>query len=398
VAVSSPTGPLSGLVVYVSAGHGFAADRVGTGTQRSVARVGMVEDDWTAHFANHHLITDLERQGARVVSARERSETDRAMVADPTDATGATFQETPTPMLWHTDPPRYLRLAPEGTATWHLTNPNEQPAPLYVRWLPASDADPLATYTIAIDGDERTIHIDQRTEGPVDTPIAIVDGGQSATVTLTGSGQGTLSAGPARVGGGQMSIWAPADEAFVEQPAWSLAGKHIQQLAGAPSHVWEPRGAGMSFDATTRARWADWSHPATETAVLLSLHTNAGGGQGTMSFVRNFCDGGVDCTPRAQASSQVGVLIHDNIVGVMRSYVPAWQDYGVRGNDLAEINEFINPGMPGVLLEFGFHDHPVDAAYLIREDVQTQLSSAVVEGLAVWWSAQPQAMAPSGSQ
>ena len=391
-------GPLTGLSVYVSPGHGVASDRVATGRQRMEGRAGLTEDDWTARFASHHLIPQLESLGATVLSVRERSHAPLHAESPPLHPSGVLFMETLQPTGGTEETLVSLRLGPDGTVTWDIANPNDEPAPLYAWWSASSDADPEARYRVTIDGVMRDVLVDQRSHGSHNRMLTVLPAHTAAQVRLIGSGAGTLSASSLTVGGGERSLWSFKDAEWQTHPAWALAGKHIQEQGGAPAHVWEPEGAGQAYDATTRARWADWSHPADEPAVLLSLHTNAGGGTGTMTFVRNRCDDGVDCSPRALASTQMARAMHDGIVAVMQGHQDDWQDHGVIQNDLAEINEFINPGMPGVLLEFGFHDHRGDAALLMQEGVQDELASAVADGVSAWWLAQPQATFPSGSQ
>lgn len=391
-------GPLTGLTVYLSAGHGYASDEHGTGYQRSVAREGIIEDVWTGSFASDELIPRLEDLGAVVLTARERDRDTSGFTAVPSEVTDISHHEWPAPMgTWERDEP-VARLLSTGTARWTVASGGAATNHVYVRWLAASDADPRAVYTVLVGPDETAHTVDQRVHGSEWIPLRRVPAGETVEVTLTGSGNGSLSADRVRVGGGTWALYGVRQRAYEEQDLWSLAGKHNLQSQDAPSWVWEPPGSGMAFDATTRARWAAWSHPTGEDAVLLSLHTNAGGGSGTMVFVRNKCLAGPDCTPRAQASTRLGNGVRERILDVMRARRPAWQDYGTIGNDFAEINEFINPGMPAILIEFGFHDHPDDALLLTDDAVRGDLADAVTQGVVAWWRDQPQAMAPLGSQ
>lgn len=391
-------GPLSGLTVYVSAGHGYAADALATGYQREEAQKGLIEDVWTGMFAADLFVPQLTALGATVRTARERDRSPFSEQAGPTDLTDVSHHEWPMPMgTWDRDFP-VPRLHPGGTASWSLTSPSDAPHPLYVRWVAASDADPAATYDVTLASQTTRFVVDQRTHGDEWMPLLTIPAGQLATVTLAGSGVGTLSADLVRIGGGTYPLWSPRRREVVQRDLWELAGKHYLQAQGAPAYVWEPAGSGMAYDATTRARWVEWSHEPTEPAILLSFHTNAGGGTGTIVFVRNKCLAGPDCTPRAQDSTRIAHAVRERVVAVMASRQPDWRDSGVIQNNFAEINEFINPGTPAVLVEFGFHDHPLDATLLVDPAVQRELSEAVTDGVLAWWMSQPQAIAPSGSQ
>ena len=74
----------------------------------------------------------------------------------------------------------------------------------------------------------------------------------------------------------------------------------------------------------------------------------------------------------------------------MSSRQQDWRDSGTIQNDFAEINEFINPGTPAVLVEFGFHDNRLDAVLLVDPDVKRELSEAVTDGVLAWWMSQPE--------
>lgn len=393
-----PAGPLSGLTVYVSAGHGYAADALATGYQRSVAREGIIEDVWTGEFAADLLIPDLTALGATVRTARERDRSPYSEQAGPSSVTDVSHYEWPMPLgTWDRDAP-VARLLPGGSATWSITSPSDAVHPLYVRWIAASDADSQAMYDVTVGGETTRFFMDQRVHGDEWMPLMNVPAGQLATVLLHGSGDGSLSADQVRIGGGTYPLWSPRRREVIQRDLWDLAGKHYLQAQGAPAFVWEPEGSGMAFDATTRARWVAWSHEPYEPAILLSLHTNAGGGTGTIVFVRNKCIAGPDCTPRAQDSTRIADAVRERIVAVLSSRKDDWRDAGTLQNDFAEINEFINPETPGVLIEFGFHDNAADAALLVDPDVKRELSEAVTDGVLAWWSTQPQTTAPSGSQ
>lgn len=392
-----PHGPLDGLVVYLSAGHGYATDRWGAGYQREPGHGGLVEDLWTAELASERLIPRLEAAGAVVLTARERDPSSTAVDVVPDSVSDVLWREWPAPDgSWQRAVP-VPRLGTDGQAVFTVDRPRDGQW-IYLRWLahPSADADARVSLT---QGERKwAVRVDQRHHDRQWWPVGRSEGEAPITLTLSGSGTGTLSADQVRVGGGSVDLDLVRSEQIAHLRRWELAAVHHLAAEDAPSWVWATRGVGSAGDATSRARWAGWAHHPEEQAVFLSLHTNAGGGRGTVFFVREACPEGEVCPPRSDASTALAHSMRPGIVAAFREGYPTWKDRGVRTNDLAETSAVFNPDMPAVLVELGFHDRARDVEQLLDPGVMERVSEAMVDGLVDWYAAQPQAMAPSGSQ
>jgi len=395
VPVQSRAGVLSGLVVYLSAGHGYVIHRLGEGWQRPEVH-GVLEDTWTAHLVSHDLVPALERAGAQVLTVRERDPNPQAVVLD-FDAAELQRPITtvqPAPRAPGLRPVALLR--PDGQARWRLRAPGAGRWQLYASWVAASDRDPRATYTVRHPGGVQRTTVDQRRHGGEWWPLAAVELGaeDEVEVVLAGSGGGTLAAGAVRIGGGTVEVTDPRDGSRIERRAWELAAVHLLPGLGAPGSVWDRPGKGFAGDATARARWAAWSHPAGEEAVYLSIHTDAGGGAGTAAVVRWPCVGG-DCPVEVGRSRALADAVREGLVGAVRETVqPRWPDRGTVRDQLAELSDEWNDEIPAVLLEVGFHDRPEEARLLVDSGFRAAVSDGIVAGLARWRLGEGAALPP----
>lgn len=367
-ALAHAEGPLEGLVVYLSAGHGYVAHDRGEGWQRPESN-GLLEDLWTARFATGELIPALEGAGAVVLTPRERDPHRERVVVDDRDPGfhGAGRRDGEHVLV-------------EDTARWTLAAPHAGTWQLYARWQAHPDlAD--ATYAIHTPTGTYTRRVDQRHHAGEWWPLVRLDldGGDWVQVTL--DGDALASADAVRLGGGTYDI-PHKDGTSRTVRAWEAAAIHHLQEEGAPEQVWSGGGSGLGGDASARARWASWSYPEGTEAVYLSIHTDAGGGSGTTAFVRQRCS---DCGGRAQASTELADALRESLVaGVRADHEPEWRDRGTRAARLAEVSDELNPGIPAVLIEVGFHDHRGDASLLAASAFQATAADAIVQGLARW--------------
>ncbi|MCO4747604.1 MAG: N-acetylmuramoyl-L-alanine amidase [Proteobacteria bacterium] len=363
-------GPLSGLTIYLSAGHGYVVHHRGEGWQRPVKH-GLLEDTWTARFASRELIPALERAGATVLTARERDpHRERVLVddRDPGFSCGQGLQRGDDTLI-----------EAEDQGTWTLTAPHAGSWQLYARWRAEEGQNAATTYRVHTAHETSETVVDQQVHGGEWWPLARLDldAGDWVRVDVEGSGIGMVSADAVRLGGGQYTLATSAGPRDVR--AWEAAAVHHLEQEGVPEEVWNVPGGGLSGDASARARWADWSHPPGEEAVYLSLHTDAGGGSGTTAFVRRRC---TDCDPRSLASTRLADAMREQVVAQVREkHSPEWRDRGTRGASLAEVSDELNPEIPAALIELGFHDHKGDAAMLADGAFQATLADALTHGI-----------------
>ncbi|MGB1216648.1 MAG: T9SS type A sorting domain-containing protein, partial [Saprospiraceae bacterium] len=129
----------------------------------------------------------------------------------------------------------------------------------------------------------------------------------------------------------------------------------------------------------------DWN------SVYVSWHTNAGGGQGTSSFIYEpgtpsqndnagtptNCDGSAG----GAASGYLRNYIHDQVItDIHADWDPMWTDRGKKCAYFGEISNNLST-MPGVLLEMGFHDNMGDATAITTPDFRQLEARAVYKGL-----------------
>jgi N-acetylmuramoyl-L-alanine amidase len=388
---AAPERPLSGMVVYVSAGHGWLLHRVrhdgdpiAWGRQRDHVN-GMVEDDWTADFVAFDLAPALEQAGATVIALRERDRNPVAVVAD--DASDAAFvHEALGPVADRlAEDGEYTGAAPTGSAVWWLEVPETGHWYLYARWGEAPEHDDRAVYTVRLAGDVREVVVDQRVHGGHWWPLGdfCLQGGELVEVFLSGSGAGALSADAIRLGGGTFGIVPEFDHDVRLHPYWEVAMPHQLERLGGPPEIGQYACGNPVSDMRLRPHWASWAAPADEDAVYLSIHTNAspwGAARGLTVFT------GFDSNPKTPpdpTSALLSVALERAVYEAVREHDPEYRTRGVQLGDFSEISPHHNE-LPATLLELGFHDDRLDAKRLQTAQFRRDAARGIVEGLIRW--------------
>lgn len=392
----APAGPLSGVVVYVSAGHGWLlhrrnhdGDPIAWGRQRD-RRFGMVEDDWTADFVAFDLAPALEAAGATVIALRERDRNPEERLVDDHGENFHAFAPGPRVVDDAAVGGSALRLRPGGAATWTTTAPADGHWYAYARWSPDEALDPLAIYTVRLGDTVREVVVDQRDHGHHWWPLgdACLPAGAPIEVTLTGSGGSPLSADAIRLGGGTFRIELPWSGEIREHPFWEVSMAHQLDRLGGP-HLAEYESCGnVVSDMRLRPHWATWASPPGEDAVYLSIHTNAapwGRADGLTVFY------GVDRNPPAAAEAR-SVALAEALERAVHATVsagdPGYRTRGVEPGDYSEVSPVHNR-LPSALLELGFHTDRQDAARLQTQAFKDAAAAGIVEGLVAWHDAGP---------
>lgn len=389
-------GPLTGLVVYLSAGHGALLHRVNHdgepisfGRQRDRS-YGMIEDDWTAAFVAEWLAPELERLGATVLALRERDRNPVAQVVDDAPpAFGATgvLGEVPQAGAWQGT---QHRLLPGGSAVWRATVPSDGHWYVYGWWASAPDQDPRATYTTTVAGEGRDVLVDQRAHGGHWWPLwdGCVPGGSELEVVLTGSGEGRVAADAIRLGGGTFHLVLPWSQELRSLPYAEVAMAHQLDRLGDPFDQAQYACGATVSDMRLRSWWSSAVHPPTEEAVYLSIHTNAspvGRARGLTVFY------GVDGTPPTQTdpeSARLAQLLEDHLWSTVAAHDRGYETRGTRMGDYSEISPIHN-ALPSVLLEMGFHDDAQDAARLQTPQFQRDAAVGIGRALEAWRAGVP---------
>lgn len=351
-----PYGALTGKRLAVSPGHGYYwHSTLGWTTQRGLID-GLIEDVHTAEICNQYLIPFLTNLGADVVMTREPGETAVDALVD-NDAGAPGYVETGS---WTTSASsgyagggyRFVATNPTtetATATWTIPVAREGLYPVFACFRASSNRTTAATWRIEHTGGVSTAVVDQTLDNLTWAHLGNFwfAPAQGARITLSNlsASSGVCIADTVRLGGGLGSLLRGGTTS--NQLRWKECARYWTQFAGAPATVWDSIAGGEDNDddVTARPRFAEW-----RTAdAFLSLHTNAGGGAGTDTFIYS---GGA--TPGSAALSQA---VHTQIVGDLQaSWNAAWVDRGQHQANFGEVR--LLSTMPGILVELAFHDTP----------------------------------------
>ncbi len=348
-------GALSGRTIAVSPGHGYYwHTSLGWTTQRG-AIGGLTEDIHTNEIAMRYLMPALENMGARVFSCRERGEILQERIAD-NDTGAPTYTETG---AWTTSASagysggtyRFAgtSLTTTASATWDVPIAVDGIYPVYVFFRASANRSTDVRFVVSHSGGSSEVIVDQTRDDRRWTFIGNYSFTRTAGATITLENR-SANPGPVviadavRVGAGYGSIVRGSGTSG--RPRWQECCRYWAQFAGAPSTVYDIAGCSDNCDdVTARPKYAEWRGAD----AYISLHTNAGGGTGTSSFIHD--------TSPTPGSAALQTAIHTQIVSDIRSmYCSTWVDRGRRSANFGEVRELNT--MPGVLLELAFHDQP----------------------------------------
>lgn len=345
-------GVLNGKTIAVSPGHGYYwHTNFGWITQRGLID-GLIEDIHTAEIANRYLIPALVNMGARVISCRERGETPFEGLGD-NDTRTYSSQGS-----WFTLQGGYLNKtfqfaqttrSVSAIATWTIPVASDGIYPVYVYLPVVAPPSADARYTVRHTGGETIVELDQsmhhlRWTFLGEFAFSKRGGAQVALDNRSATPGRLVIADAMRIGGGRGSISRGAGTSG--KPRWQECSRYWTQFAGAPATVYNTTtGQDNGDDVTARPRYAEWRGAD----AFISLHTNAGGGAGTSSFIYNG-------TPSV-GSAALQSAVHAQIVGDIRAqYDSRWTDRGRKQANFGEVR--VLRTMPGVLVELAFHDRP----------------------------------------
>lgn len=348
-------GALTGRRIAISPGHGFYwHSTLGWTTQRGLID-GLIEDIHTAEICNQYLIPMLENLGAEVVFTREHGEVPLDAVVD-NDQGQPAYAETGGWSLsassgYNGGTYRFANATAveTATATWTIPVARDGLYPVYAWFRASSNRTSEAHYRVHHSGGVAEVTIDQQRDNL--TWVWLGDWwftqGQGARIVLGNQSPaaGVVIADAMRLGGGTGSIARGAGTSA--QARWKECSRYWDQFAGAPSTVWDSISGGEDNDddVTARPRFAEWRGAD----AFVSLHTNAGGGAGTSTYIYNG-------TPSA-GSAALQSAVHTRIIQDLRAgWNASWTDRGMLSANFGEVR--LLSTMPGILIELAFHDTP----------------------------------------
>ncbi|MGC6487660.1 MAG: N-acetylmuramoyl-L-alanine amidase, partial [Planctomycetota bacterium] len=350
----SSFGTLAGKRIALSPGHGYYwHSSLGWTTQRG-AIGGLTEDLHTAEIANRYLAPMLRNLGADVVFCREPGEPSSDGLVDNDQGAPAYLESggwsTSLSSGYQGSTYRFANTTPSletATATWSLPVGEDGLYPVFAWFRASGNRTPEAVYRVTHSGGVDEVVVDQTVDNLTWAHLGNFwfTQAQGAVVTLSNRSPspGVVIADAVRLGGGLGSIVRGGTTSLQER--WRECARYWAQFAGAPPSVYDPSAAPQdsSDDVTARPRFAEWRGAD----AFLSLHTNAGGGAGTETYVYS---GGA--TPGSATLSQT---VHTQLVADIRSgWDPGWTDRGQKQANFGELR--LLSTMPGVLVELAFHD------------------------------------------
>jgi len=355
-AAQNPAGVLAGQQIVISPGHGYYwHSSLGWITQRPLIDE-LIEDIHTHEIVHDHLLPWLEGTGVRTVLCRARSRTVEEHIIQDDDGFPA-YQETgawSTSLStgWAGSTYRFTGTSPVGgaTATFRTTITRTDHYPVYVAFRAGANRTTQARVEVSHAGGTSWRTVDQTRFNlrwlHVGTfPFRAME---EATVTLSSASPsaGVIIADAVKIGDGMGSI--ARGGAVSGQPRWKECSRYHAEYFGAPPWVWDPIVGGQdnSDDVTCRPFYGEWYCDG-QADLYLSLHTNAGGGSGTSSFIHN------SLLPAGSVPWQD--VLHGRLLGDLTAHwSPTWIDRGQFTANFGELRELST--MPGCLVELAFHD------------------------------------------
>ncbi len=352
----NPTGALAGREIVLSPGHGFYwHSTLGWTTQRGVID-GLIEDIHTHEIIHDHVLPYLEDSGAHVLLCRARSRTTEEHIIQ-NDAGAPAYTETGT---WTTSASlgfggttyRFTNTNPSGgaTATFATTIMAQDYYPVYVAFRSGANRTTSARVEVthAAGTSFRTVdqtRFDRRWVYVGTYPFRAMSAA-SVTINNLSSIGGVIIADAVKIGDGFGTVVRGSGTS--NQLKWKECSRYHAQLWGAPSSVYDSITSGQDNDddVTCRPKFGEWYFD-NQGDLYLSLHTNAGGGTGTDSFIHNTAP-----TPGSTTWQQV---LHPRLINDLRAgWNAGWVDRGQKTANFGEVRELVQ--MPGVLVELAFHD------------------------------------------
>jgi N-acetylmuramoyl-L-alanine amidase len=390
---------LVGKTVYVSAGHGWLWNGSRWVTQR-IPYETMIEDHNNAEAVDQYLIPYLENAGATVISMRERDWNASRVIVD-NDEGPPTFE---TSGVWYTtsyqgtgyngtDYQYALTEGPTSVCTWTLTVPDKGTYALYAWVRPGPNRAPDAHYVVHHAAGTDEVWLNQQIRGSTWRYLGSYPFyAGTAYVTLDSgslSSSKVVIADAIRLGGGTLdSLDNLSDPDFTpstpipDHPWWEVATYYYSQWMG-----YEP---GSYFnDVVSRPMFARWNHAGSrEDAVYISWHSNGflGTTRGTESYVHSG-----ETYPRTEGSIELQQFVHQELIQDIRTgWDATWVNRGAKQMNLGELRMLYDSdpddgdpdaGLPGVLVEIAFHDHPEDAAALKNPRFNQLAARATYQGI-----------------
>ena len=320
-AAPRPPGALSGKTVFLSPGHGFYHhDSLGWITQRGNSN-GIVEDFLTSELTCQYLAAYLESAGADVWTCRDRCPSTVEVIVDDGDpGYEETGTWTPTSSGGHSGDGRFANVAASETATAVFTPdiPESGRYPLYVFFTAGANRTRAAVVRVRHTGGETEVLVNQERDGVtwryVGTFHWMRGTAQSVVISnraAPGGDGGVVVADAIRIGGGTGSMPPNGGGSPSGRRRSDECSVYWARYQGAPASVYDASDSDANDDVVCRPLYAEFESEPGEDSIYISVHSNAGGGTGTETYM--YLDG----TPAG--SQELRDLVQAEIVADLRA-------------------------------------------------------------------------------
>lgn len=412
-----PTGALTGRIVFLASGHGWAAQTSQWGTGRGITQ-GMNEDlgnlDQSSIFARYAW-----NAGATVVALRPVGWQSNEVVVDQDDNAAAPGTRVVYTGSWvnSSGTPFYAK-APDTTGDNYRTTTASTTENATARFIPSIPvAGDYPVYTWILNSSNRTnqlyrvrhaggiteVRVNHRRVGKGWVWLGTYhfdagDGGyvEISNLKLAGDTGTATIADAIRFGNGMGSI----DRGFGvsgmprEQEAmryWAQAG------VGSPADdtIYDSGTDDTSDNVSTSPRWAAYMNNEADGAstdrVFLSFHSNAGGGRGADGLYNNeTLFPGTKTPNQLRLAELLGRETNEDMRQLDSIYFPAYTAWTSKTTHtfartdyaFGEIrNDTINGEMDATINEVAYHDSADDAAYLKDSLGRRYIARATLQGM-----------------
>ncbi|OQC59168.1 MAG: putative sporulation-specific glycosylase YdhD [Verrucomicrobia bacterium ADurb.Bin018] len=422
VAAKQPTGPLSGVVVFTSAGHGFGANEALTAWIPERPLLNAVNEDMGNIDQLNYFAESAWKAGATVVPFRPVGYQTNEVVLDNMDTNltargqvtfgGTWFNSTNSVYYGKSGDAvsyRYAAVNSSETTAWATYRPNLPAAgdyPVYT-WVLQSGNRTNQLYRIYHSGgvtDVRvdhsavgcgwvwlgTYHFAKGTNGCVNISN-YVPGGQEgfnviADAIRFGNGMGTTARGSAGVSGFESEL--ESSRFWVIKSIGQGIPSTLYDMAGYDDrndNIGQPaRMADLMCRTNDRPRWR---------RVYVGFHSNAGGGAGARGSIGLY-DTRIQANYPSfyQAQTNLAVALarqcnEDMRAGVTDGVIPSWSSrtsylYGSTYGELYNaFNEYVFKKMDTTINEVAFHDNADDCTVLKTPAGREWLARSSTRGL-----------------
>ncbi|MDQ7778606.1 MAG: N-acetylmuramoyl-L-alanine amidase, partial [Planctomycetota bacterium] len=392
-------GALARKKVYVSPGHGnYWHTSLGWIYQRPDC-YGLIEDIHNNEIVVSYLQRYLYNAGATAFNCRERSTQLGHVVVDSTpeqgapeytEPQGAWTTTTSTGLGYNGGRYRYAYTDVGGTTAMARWSPTISTAGFYSVWVwyySSTNRANNALYRITHSGGTTEVRIDQSGMSSRWVWLGEFHFSTQNAATATqfaelsnycpGQAGKVVIADAVRIGAGNGSI---VRGGTTSNKLRSLeASRYWLEYVGAPSSVYNyySTGEDNSDDVVCRPLYADWQGGD----LYLSIHTNAGGGTGTDTFIHD--------TSPSPGSADLRRRVHRSVIEHVRNTngynYPSWVDRGEKEANFGEVREVDT--MPATLIELAFHDKQTpDNDFLHEDEFRHLVARSLYKGIVKYFA------------